>query len=488
MRFNLLSKKSLLACAVSLALFGCGGSNHDDKTETKQGTKDSSVVTEKDKNAVTEKAKTRTITAIDGYLVNAIVCDDQNGNQVCDAGEEIKIQNEKGEELVLTTNAQGQAEVSDSASVIVKVVAGKTIDTDTNNTVSKAYTLVAHADTDIVSPFSTLATLKNVDMDTLAAEVNLDAELIKGDFVAAKSEQTASIAEGSKRIHLVARSVVKLLPEDFSSDENVSEELVKDAVKLVELADQQSLEGIDDIVIEKNEENDTLVINPLVEQTFDLKDLLEQGDGFWYMGSTSHMLFSQEGAEQFQVKDGKLIFPQEVPTEYQIVDGAIVADSDESYMFYLSNDLLLGTDKSQGDMIFLSKQYDVTAENAAKFTVEALTSKPMYTMISEGPSQTDVYHEFMLLENIYNTDGTGKITLVGTDESFDMSWVVTQDGVLEVTFSPDGEEVTESYYRSPSDNAVFLIRAEMENTQPILATQDLALAQEILDNFAQQYQ
>ncbi|WP_046006548.1 hypothetical protein [Pseudoalteromonas rubra] len=487
MFFKFTSCKSFLAYVISLALIGCG--SHNERKE------DNSKLATEDQKAVVKTPETRTITAIDGYLVNAIVCDDQNDNLVCDSGEEVTVTHSDGTSQVLTTNEQGQAEVSTDANVIIKVVGEQTYDTDFDLLAGQAYTLLAHSDTDIVSPFSTLATLKNVDMDTLASELNLDAALIKSDFVLAKSADDPATIAKSRRIHLVARSIVKLLPENFFSvkdDVSFPEKLVADTVGLVQYALEMALDDIDSLVLEKSEDGLKWVAHWVTETSYPvpdvwtLKDDLEQGEGRWYMGLISAGDFARDGVKQWVMQDGVAsVGDESIP--YQVDGGVIVMDGKEISVFETLEGLLLATDNSTGELIFFSRHYDVSVNMAAKFSEKTLITEALYTVIEDSANDSNQRAELTVIEHTFNTDGTGKLKYIDKVESMDTQWEVTDEGALKVQFNSAGALVTQTYYRSPSAHDVFMVRAEMAENQAVIAAHDKDSALQILKALARHY-
>ncbi|WP_429885498.1 hypothetical protein [Geoalkalibacter halelectricus] len=130
----IVSRKFLvLALASTLALGGCGGggSSSDPRSDDREVTLSGVVA--------------------DGYLRNAEVFADCNGNRVWDEGEARGISQEGG---FYTLSGVGL----DECVIVVNVVAGQTIDEDDpDNFVDRDYTLMAPAGRpDFVSPLSTL--------------------------------------------------------------------------------------------------------------------------------------------------------------------------------------------------------------------------------------------------------------------------------------------------------------------------------------------
>ena len=117
-----------------------------------------------------------TVTAIDGYLKNAVVCLDVNDNQVCDDSDP---QNKQGtKEGVYGLFIPSDAKVAEHK-VIVNVIKGKTIDMDTPKiTAQKSYSMTAPKGEAVVTPITTLVNFKmeelNLSKENAAKEVLSD--------------------------------------------------------------------------------------------------------------------------------------------------------------------------------------------------------------------------------------------------------------------------------------------------------------------------
>lgn len=185
----MISKKLLLALSISV-LTACGG-NSSSSTSTDTG------------------ASTVTLTgnAADGYLRNANVCLDINGNALCDAGEPSTTTGAGGSYTLNVTEAQKAA-----YPVIVEAIKDQTIDEDNpDTTISQSYTLAAPAGQSFVSPMSLLVynamrTNAALSVDEAANQVRIAMQLPDGtdllaDYVA--GEQTD--------IHTLAQSITVVL-------------------------------------------------------------------------------------------------------------------------------------------------------------------------------------------------------------------------------------------------------------------------------------
>jgi len=162
----------------------------------------------------------KTITVIDGYLHNASICIDRNSNSSC----------EVDEKLLLTTNELGQIEVDTADAVfpiIAQAEAGVTVDSDQQAPLSHSYELIAPANADYITPFTTLAYLNNISLQALAEQYNINASAISGDYVSDQLDQ-------SQLAHLIARSITPFLTPQLANNDIA--ELKTTVKKITELA------------------------------------------------------------------------------------------------------------------------------------------------------------------------------------------------------------------------------------------------------------
>jgi len=140
------------------------------------------------------QTKATTITVIDGYIKDAVVCVDKNENGACDDGET------KG-----TTSADGKVTLNiPEADVgkyrIVAYVPATAIDSDTGEEVGTAFTLIAPKEhSGVVSPFTTLVVQKlnankNLsfsDAQLLVANSNgFELSVLSSDFMSKPTART----------------------------------------------------------------------------------------------------------------------------------------------------------------------------------------------------------------------------------------------------------------------------------------------------------
>jgi len=143
--------------------------------------------------------ETKTVIVIDGYLHNASICIDRNRNKICELNEEIESKtNELGQVKIALADAEYP--------IIVKAIAGVTTDSDQLTPLTKSYELIASANADYVTPFSTLAHLGDLSLQAYADSVGVDYAAISNDYV-------ADTQNTSKAAHLLARTITPLLEE-----------------------------------------------------------------------------------------------------------------------------------------------------------------------------------------------------------------------------------------------------------------------------------
>ncbi|WP_373433555.1 hypothetical protein ACEO96_15205 [Vibrio anguillarum] len=185
------NKKTLLAVSLAGIITGCGGSDGDSGSNTSE----------------------LQAQIIDGYLVNAEVYVDRNGNKVAD----------EDEKLEGTTNTEGYISLAESDKdyvLIARAVAGQTFDTDKGGTITASFELSAPAGAMVLNPYTTLAVIEDKTIDEVASDLNINSALISGDYIKAKS---GIDADEAKKVHLVARSLaLKLEDNIIQSASNVS--------------------------------------------------------------------------------------------------------------------------------------------------------------------------------------------------------------------------------------------------------------------------
>ncbi|UPR47406.1 hypothetical protein ITG13_14070 [Vibrio cyclitrophicus] len=175
-----MKKVSLLAASVAIALSGCGGSDGGSSNEATPG----GIV----------------ITAIDGYLENAQVWIDTNGNLKLDS---------EDKQLDSNTNENGEItlpnEYKDKA-VFIKAIAGQTID-KTRGLVNSDFELATTAGATVVSPMTNMVveqmeanssltleqSRENVVKSITDSGLEASDTLIFGDYIADESQEAEAL-------------------------------------------------------------------------------------------------------------------------------------------------------------------------------------------------------------------------------------------------------------------------------------------------------
>ena len=235
-----INQKSILSLAIAGALsgvIGCSGGGSDDSVEN-LGLTPSDL-----------SENTSTVTAIDGYLQNAAVMADTNENGYLD-GDDYRIG---------LTNSMGQLEVSETFAnrkLFVEVQPNDTIDSDTG-VADAYYTLNAPAGSDVITPFTHLATFLG-GMDAVAEALDLPKSAIEGDFIAKTNSETQEIVEQAQTVHALARFVVsEILSTDISTRQDTDdaaiakfENIVTKTNKVKVKVTQDIAAGVDPTVVD----------------------------------------------------------------------------------------------------------------------------------------------------------------------------------------------------------------------------------------------
>ncbi|MFO7766738.1 MAG: Ig-like domain-containing protein [Pelovirga sp.] len=175
-------------------------------------------------------------TVADGYLWKARVFLDRNGNRVYDSGEPRAISDEGGMFTLSVNSGDGSL-----YPVVAEVIAGETIDMDTNQPVADSYMLETPPGRwQFVSPLTTLVNLemkKNPTMTLEKSELNVKRQLgivdelsLFEDYLAPAPEQAVE-AERAHRAAQVVAAVMGSLRRDIA--DNLAGQTVADQQRLV---------------------------------------------------------------------------------------------------------------------------------------------------------------------------------------------------------------------------------------------------------------
>lgn len=207
-------KQTLVSLLIGFSLFGCGGDGSSNQPP---------LIT-----------TLKTIKVIDGYLMNVKVCEDKNNNQACDLGEERGVTNKDGLLTISMDDAQN--------SLLAYVIANSSEDSDSLSPIIRSYTMIATADVDVITPFTTLAFTKNISLKELASQLNIDEMIISGDYV----EKKIAGNMDALKAHFIARSVAGSLPLIIANADQTTLDVVINKAKEL-IVEKENLGKLNDL-------------------------------------------------------------------------------------------------------------------------------------------------------------------------------------------------------------------------------------------------
>ncbi|MCW8329483.1 hypothetical protein MD588_11775 [Photobacterium sp. SDRW27] len=393
-------KYSVLAAslAAAITLSGCGGSDNTGSGSDNNGSGNNNL-------------QTNTIKVIDGYLSQAEVCVDRNENSVCDASEL----------LDTVTNTSGEITISDADTkfpLIARAIAGKTTDSDKAGTLGNSYELIAKAGSKVVTPFTTMASVQDMTLDELAAELNLPSEVISGDYVIMKASD-----KKAKEAHLLARSVTnKLAPSVKNND---AQELTKTTETLRKaIADSINAgDNLDSIVIEIDESGQANSIDIITSLDAYLKD------NTLFMASLNNAYAAEEGIAQISFKDGMLSFKNDkndiFSTPYSVENNTLKhieeGETSEEEFVYISQSTSLSV-TPQGDLNFWTT-VDLNKDYKALDMVTASFVDQTWHYLDDDSTNKKAHP--MLASMTFHKDGTATVSEAG-EADFTLNWEVKE--------------------------------------------------------------
>ena len=263
---------SMLAIAVGTALSGCGGGGSDN---------DEPVVS------------TLQVTVIDGYLRNALVWLDVNGNNLLDSDEPNTRSGEGGKAVLDVQNIKNPG----SYRLLVRAIAGETTD-ETRGAITKNFTLSAPPGVTAVTPLSTLVDQK-MQQDTaldreaataaIATDLGLQPGQVLGDFIASSDVE----------VQIYAVNLTDRLPETLPDDPT---ELLDDSKAIGQALDEYLAQN----PVDHSTDPDT--INVVVDDQGNVTPMVDQ--------------------DRDSVADSQDAFPDDA-TETKDTDGDLVGDNSD---------------------------------------------------------------------------------------------------------------------------------------------------------------
>lgn len=396
-------KLSTLAISVitTLTLAGCGDGGEESNSSPSNQT---------------------TIQVIDGYLEKALVCADKNSDDICQQEEQLGLTNSKGE-LAIDNRYF-------SYPLIATVISGQTKDADSVGLLSKTYSMSSAANQKTITPFTTLAQVKKISLDDLAAELNIDSNIITGDYVAAKNDPSSK--NPAIKAHTIARSLAASLPETIAeTNESILDTVVNTVNATITLHENsgtiQDLDSKKLVVTVAVDSNGAVTGTPeLVEETLvnNLETLLAGTPKSWFNASLSSYWMQQEDIATVTFnKDAKTVTrtnnalnqsPINEIFSYSISGNKLKLtkgnNSEYDTFIFTSPNLSLSVSQSIGDLLFWTDQnlndgFQPTDMSASMFAGktwhyigdDSLSDKPVpmnvtleFASVSNGATSGDV--------------------------------------------------------------------------------------------------
>ncbi|MGR2765949.1 hypothetical protein ACUYOF_00175 [Photobacterium ganghwense] len=448
MQFKFSALTASLIAALSLT--GCGSDSSDS----------SKVITP-------DQPSSKEITVIDGYLTNALVCADRNNNKKCDA-----------DEVIGETNASGRLtiEAADAKhSLIAKVVAGKTSDSDKPGVLGSSYELIANADSEVVTPFTTMAAVQDKSMDALAAELNLDIDMISGDYVAAKGN--AKTQEAAQKAHLMARSLTTELAPTI--EQNDAQALADTAKKLGEAIEESINKGanLDKIIIEIDESGNANIGTMFTS----LSDYLEGNT--LQLASLNKAYAADEGIFQIQFNNGEMTITSKKDgtstSEYSIEGNALVHQEDgetsKETFIYISEQTSLAVTPQNDLFVWTTKDLS----SPQPITAEMVEGQTWYFLDDDSSSFKP---DPVMAAMAFGKDGM--VTITEGEESFDLPWKMV-DSELHIDF-PEGDRDMQMQLLTKDSNVMTITDTLRKNMSFSLLFKDKAMAESVYKKWGEE--
>lgn len=242
-----------------LFVSGCGGGGDDSSSSASNSTTSTTY-------------NDYSITAIDGYLVDATAWLDKEGVGPTQRSSLAAVTKSKG---VATFKVPDDINAEDYT-IFVHASSGKTFDEGLNRYVTRDFLMAAPAGTNVVTPFSTFVYFKvqsglttEQAIKQLAAELQVKPEHLLSDFVKNNDERMISIAEDLVRLNL--------LPDTGASFEQVLDNPTEAYESLSHYAQIQS-DPNDFLHVVRNSKNE-MEVDTDQDGTADSDDLDIDGDG-----------------------------------------------------------------------------------------------------------------------------------------------------------------------------------------------------------------
>ncbi|ABM03731.1 hypothetical protein Ping_1963 [Psychromonas ingrahamii 37] len=446
-------KKSLLAVALASILTGCGTDTGTTGIGTSDGTNGTAT----------------TYTVIDGYLsyaeVSILLSDGITEKFIGDTGVNGKI----------SIPAQDQ-----DYTVIAKIIAGKTIDADNPGIpVAKSYEMRGTVDSNVVTPFTTLANTNVMTLTALAAELQLDEADVSGDYM--------NTPDG--RARFVARGLAKKFDDDSSNDHDDADGLKTYANDSVSYIDTNFTDNddLDEVELDDNSNDGNWSHHDRIAGVVDFIQTPS------YLASFNQAQFNDEGIlrASFSLTDNTVTLDQYVSglvpqnsrtADYRIDENKIIINqgqgSDEDEFIYMANKFALAV-TSEYDLLVWSKS-DPKVQQTTAFTATELDGQTWHYVADDSTSKKPKIMNAALTFSAI----TGKVTInthKNTDPVVDAPYSVDSNGKYSIDLPAsitDGNGMTLTFSKMVGNEDMIII---MDNLgKPALLTADKKFADSIV--------
>ncbi|PMJ92986.1 hypothetical protein BCU12_06675 [Vibrio sp. 10N.261.55.A7] len=301
---------------------------------------------------------------------------------------------------------------------------------------------MATADSNVVTPFTTMAKARGITTAELAAELNISVDVVSSDYVSAKD--TPSSARDAKVAHALARSLVNELPTNFVDLDGESLRTSSNSIK-------------------------TAI------------DSYENSNGADSLNTVDFVLNGATVTNETVISDLKSYLVGDSPTRWHFVSmNTSYATGEGVFMIEFGEDTY---DIAQGDAWEYGNSYSIDGNDlivdGADFTREKFEGKTWHFIIDDSQTQTP---DPMLLEITFNANGSTS-TIYGNSEETG-TWDLS-DGNL--TIDDGAGDVAEFSYVLNSSHLMVMIELDRDFNGSVdaysLATQDKNLAQSIVDKW-----
>jgi hypothetical protein len=459
--------KILASLSISILLAACGSDSTTEKT------------------TIELEPTSKTVSVIDGYITKATICVDRNINQICEPSEIAGETDNLGQFTILAEDAQYP--------VISQTTAGISSDSDSYGYATKSFEMLSNGDSTVITPFTTIAAKAGVSLDVLASTLNLNKDLISGDYISLKSSGNTNAIKA----HAIARTLTSILPENLEKINPLT--ILIDAtdytIYIEDFITENGIEALDEVTIN--------IINGLPSIKVLHKDLSEYltADA-WSFTSTNTSLFKSEGAmhiefdtdeEDFSLygQEGNLI----ATTPYLIDGNKLVSTNDVSEEFIATTESIAIVKTNMiGDMTIWSKKslnFPIVTE---VITTTSLENETFELIFDDSTSNSPQIKTVTLTFEELNGSPEGTVTLTENGESFSGSYYITPEDTIRDKLTNNNKVLmpiniilndgTAFKYHLVTESNGLMVIYEQNRDNFSLFTKNKPLAKSILNKFS----